>query len=124
MQLAMKKIDDRDLKRLENKRARMKAIVEEIPPSAEKFFLEDNEFHDIITDMGQNPLVDKINQVVRVLTHSMRMRTVENMLKSGRGAELYEAHEEIYMMLKNRVTENMNQAVRRTYFSEVAFEEI
>ncbi len=124
MQLAMKKISDDDLKRLESRLARMKAIVEEVPPSAEKFFLEDNEFHDIITDMGQNPLVDKINQVVRVLTHSMRMRTVENMLKLGRGAELYEAHEEIYMMLKNKVTENMNQAVRRTYFSEVAFEEV
>lgn len=124
MQLAMKKIRSGDMKRLENRLARMKEIVEEDPPSAEKFFLEDNEFHDIITDMGQNPLVDKINQVVRVLTHSMRMRTVENMLKSGRGLELYEAHEEIYMMLKNKTTENMNQAVRRTYFSEVAFEDM
>lgn len=124
MQLAMKKLCDGDLKRLEDKLAQMKAIVLEEPPDAEKFFLEDNEFHDMITDMGQNPLVDKINQVVRVLTHSMRMRTVENMLRSGRGEELYEAHEEIYMMLKNKVTENMNQAVRKTYFSEVAFEEV
>ncbi len=54
----------------------------------ENAFLADNEFHNTISDMGKDPLVNKINQVVRVLTYSMRMKTVETMIKTGRGREL------------------------------------
>ena len=56
------------------------------------------------------------------MTHSMRYQTVQNMLESGRGQELYEAHEKIYKMLTGQDKEDIHQAVRKTYFSDAAFE--
>jgi DNA-binding FadR family transcriptional regulator len=69
--------------------------------------------------MGNNPLVEKINQVVRILTHSMRYQTVERMLIEGRGQELYEAHKKIYEMLSNKNMDNINELVRGTYFYDL-----
>ena len=59
---------------------------------------------------------------MRVLTHSLRYQTVQKMLVSGRGQELYEAHEAIYKMLEQNETEDMNQAVRKTYFTNIVSE--
>lgn len=121
MQLAVKKLNGDKLRRLEE---RLRCMQEEISKGAsnvDKAFWADNAFHDEISDMAENPLLNKINQVVRVLTHSMRYRTVQIMIESGRGQELYEAHEQIYNMLRDKENENMNEAVRKTYFSELAF---
>ena len=68
--------------------------------------------------MGYNPLVDKINKVVRVLTHGVRLDTVTRMVETGRGMELYEAHEKIYRMLLNRDENNINELIKGTYFQE------
>ena len=92
MQLAMQKIQEADLHILKEKLNRMEKEIEKGPENVENAFLADNEFHNTISDMGKNPLVNKINQVVRVLTYSMRMKTVETMIKTGRGRELFEAH--------------------------------
>lgn len=122
MQLAMTKRNDEKLQSLQEKLDTMKEEISKGESNVEKVFWADNAFHDEISEMGQNPLVDKINQVVRVLTHSMRYQTVQNMLESGRGQELYEAHEKIYKMLTGQDKEDIHQAVRKTYFSDAAFE--
>jgi DNA-binding FadR family transcriptional regulator len=70
--------------------------------------------------MGHNPIVDRINNVVREMTHKMRYLSVKNMLESGRGEELYEAHETIYRKIKERDDTNLNRDIRRTYFPEEA----
>lgn len=121
MQLAMQKVQDEELQFLKKKLDQMKENINAGPANVEKAFWADNEFHDAISDMGKNPLVNKINQVVRVLTHAMRYKTVETMIKTGRGQELYEAHEEIYNMIADKVTANLNTAVRATYFTEIPF---
>ena len=69
--------------------------------------------------MGHNPLIDKINRVVQMLTWSIRLDTVTHMVGTGRGQELYEAHEKICRMLKERNTNNLNQNIRDTYFENV-----
>lgn len=120
MQLAMKKMDKEGLDQLNEKLVTMKAEIEKGPENVEKVFWADNEFHDTISDMGKNPLVDKINQVVRVLTHSLRYQTVQTMLESGKGEALYKAHEDIYEIMAHKKTYDINQAVRTTYFSEIA----
>lgn len=101
---AMQKIQEADLYILKEKLNRMEKGIEKGPENVENAFLADNEFHNTISDMGKNPLVNKINQVVRVLTYSMRMKTVETMIKTGRGRELFEAHQKIYEMMANKVT--------------------
>ena len=121
MQLAMQKIQEEDLHVLKEKLNRMEKEIEKGPENVENAFLADNEFHNTISDMGKNPLVNKINQVVRVLTYAMRMKTVETMIKTGRGRELFEAHQKIYEMMANKVTDNLNTAVRKTYFADIPF---
>lgn len=69
--------------------------------------------------MGHNPLVTKLENVVRLLTHAMRYQTVKHMIENGRGEELYEAHAELTNILKTRKRENLNEAVRKTYFDQV-----
>ena len=121
LQLAMAKVKEEELKSLKEKLGHMKTAIEAGSENVENAFWADNEFHDAICNIGKNPLVNKINQVVRVLTYSMRFTTVETMIKTGRGQELYEAHQKIYEMSENKVTDNLNMAVRKTYFSEIPF---
>ena len=84
----------------------------------DRVFHEDNEFHSIITAMGHNPLVQKIEAVVRTLTHSMRYETVRTMIESGKGQELYQAHAKLLQILENKDEDNLNENVRNTYFVE------
>lgn len=116
VQLAMTKYNDEDMNNLEEKLAVMKKEIEKGATNTEAAFLADNDFHDAVSQMGHNPLVEKINRVVRMLTHSVRLETVTHMIENGRGDELYEAHEKIYYMLKNRDKSNINQSIRDTYF--------
>ena len=106
LQLAMAKVQEEELKSLKEKLGHMKTAIEAGSENVENAFWADNEFHDAICNIGKNPLVNKINQVVRVLTYSMRFTTVETMIKTGRGQELYEAHQKIYEMIENKVTDN------------------
>ena len=121
LQLAMAKVKEEELKSLKEKLGHMKTAIEAGSENVENAFWADNEFHDAICNIGKTPLVNNINQGVRVLTYSMRFTTVETMIKTGRGQELYEAHQKIYEMIENKVTDNLNMAVRKTYFSEIPF---
>ncbi|MDO4261173.1 MAG: FCD domain-containing protein [Eubacteriales bacterium] len=118
MQLAMQKVQEDELKELKRKLDRMHEEIRKGPDNVENAFWADNDFHDTISDIGKNPLVDKINQVVRTLTHSMRLATVRTMIETGQGEELYQAHENIYRMIAQKDTEDLNEAVRNTYFIE------
>ena len=118
MQLAMKKVTQKELDVLKNKLEDMHKEIHKGPDNVENAFWADNEFHDIISDMGQNPLVDKINQVVRTLTHAMRLETVRTMIETGEGEELYKAHENIYRMIADKDMEHMDKAVKATYFTD------
>lgn len=121
LQLAMQKVQTEDLEGLWDTLQQMKLEIEREAFDVEKVFWMDNTFHEKISAMGQNSLVNKINQVVHVLTHSLRYHTVQVMLESGRGLELYEAHRNIYDMLAKKDMEHINKAVRNTYFSDITF---
>lgn len=123
MHLAMTNCNEDDLKILKKKLDSFGEEIRKGPENAENAFWADNDFHDTICHMGKNPLVDKINQVVRTLTYSLRLTTVEKMIRSGRGEELYQAHQAIYQMLVNRDNKDMNDAVRGTYFAEIGLKE-
>jgi DNA-binding FadR family transcriptional regulator len=117
--LAMNHLDQDKLEELEERMLKLQAEINRGADNVNRVFEADNEFHEIITAMGNNPLVEKINQVVRILTHSMRYQTVERMLIEGRGQELYEAHKKIYEMLSNKNMDNINELVRGTYFYDL-----
>ena len=119
MRLAIRKCEDSELRALETLLARMRQIVESTGNRAEEFFETDNAFHDLIEEMGKNPLADKINRVVRTLTHAMRYETVKTMIETGRGEELVDAHARLLEILKTKDVRNLDEDVRGTYFSEV-----
>lgn len=120
MRLAIDKYDEAELEKLHEKLEILKEEIEKGPDNIENVFVADNVFHDTVSEMGHNPIVDRINNVVREMTYKMRYSSVKNMLKSGRGQELFEAHEKIYEKIRDRDPSNLNEDIRRTYFPEEA----
>lgn len=118
VQLAMTKYNEQDMENLEEKLKAMKEAIEQGAHNTLEAFQVDNAFHDAVSQMGHNPLVDKINRVVQMLTYSVRLETVTHMIESGRGMELYKAHENICRMLREKDKSNINQNIRETYFEE------
>ena len=120
MRLAIAKYNEEDIEKLREKLEVLKQEIDKGPENIENVFVADNVFHDTVSEMGHNPIVDRINNVVREMTYKMRYRSVLNMLQSGRGNELYDAHEKIYKKILNHDLTNLNQDIRRTYFPEEA----
>ena len=86
-----------------------------------RFFAVDNQFHDMVSQMGKNPLADKISRVVRTLTHAVRYETVSTMINTGRGEELLEAHSDLFETLRSRRQDNVEEIVRATYFKAALY---
>ena len=120
MRLAIVKYNEEDLNKLGEKLQVLKEEIEKGPSNVENVFIADNVFHDTVSEMGHNPIVDRINNVVREMTYKMRYSSVKNMLQSGRGEELYKAHEKIYKKICERDMTNLNQDISATYFPEEA----
>ena len=118
MKLAMQNAEEEEIRKLKIQLERMRREIELGPDNVDRVFHEDNEFHSIITAMGHTPLVQKIEAVVRTLTHSMRYETVKTMVESGKGQELYEAHAKLLQILENKDESGLNENVRNTYFVE------
>lgn len=118
LRLAIKKYTEEEGRALEEILIQMREIIESGEDVVEQFFRIDDEFHEMISQMGKNPLADKISRVVRTLTHSMRYETVVIMIESGRGSALLEAHEKLYEVMKNHDFDNMDAAVHEGYFIE------
>ena len=118
LKLAMQNAEEEEIKKLRIQLDRMKREIEIGPDNVDRVFHEDNEFHSIITAMGHNPLVQKIEAVVRTLTYSMRYETVRTMIESGKGQELYQAHTKLLQILESKDVDNLNENVRNTYFVE------
>lgn len=121
MRLAILKYDESEGKALELLLEQMKAVIHSGENTVDNFFQVDNEFHDTISQMGKNPLADKISRVVRTLTYSMRYETVATMINSGRGEELLAAHSRLYETLKNRSLNNLLETVRDSYLGETLY---
>lgn len=116
MKLAIDKCGEDDIKNLKNKLDRMEYEVSLGVENIENIFNADNEFHDTISHMGKNPLIDKINQVVRLLTHSIRLETVSKMIENDKGNDFLEVHRSIYNIICSKDKKDINSAVRKTYF--------
>lgn len=103
MRLAVLKYNEEEGRTLEKLLEQMKAVLDSGEDMVDRFFQVDNQFHDMISQMGKNPLADKISRVVRTLTHAMRYETVTTMINSGRSEELFEAHSRLYETLRSGI---------------------
>jgi DNA-binding FadR family transcriptional regulator len=85
-------------------------------PSAEEIFARDDAFHDAINAMTHNRMVERIAATVRTMTHDMRQESVRLMVQAGKADELYQAHEKLYRILRDRDVTGVFREIRGTYF--------
>ena len=121
MRLATLKYNESEGRALEKLLEQMKDILDSGEDMVDRFFQVDNQFHDMVSQMGKNPLADKISRVVRTLTHAMRYETVSKMINSGRSEELFQAHNRLYETLKSGRLDNVREIVRESYFGELVY---
>lgn len=116
LRLAMRKHTEDGMVLLRGKLNAMEALTQAEGDVVSAFFTVDNEFHDAVSALCDNEQAEKINRVVRVLTHAVRYETVKKMIETGRILELIEAHRQIYEVLRGRNQEELDILVRNTYF--------
>ena len=117
LRLAIKKRSEEGLETIREKLDAFSDAVEQGNLTAA--FQADNDFHDAVSSLCQNDLVDKINRVVRVLTYAVRQKTVYTMIQTGRGQELLQAHWKIYEILYTKNMEGLEEFIHDTYFLDV-----
>lgn len=116
MRLVMEKASDEEIEKLREPLSALEAACRAEKPDLDTVFNADNEFHEAINELGGNQMVIKISNIVRMLTHAMRYESVDVMIRKGETATLYEVHEKIFNILKNRDENNLNHKIRSTYF--------
>lgn len=116
MRLVMEKASDEEIEKLREPLSALEAACRAKMPDLDTVFNADNAFHEAINELGGNQMVIKISNIVRMLTHAMRYESVEVMIRKGETATLYEVHEKIFNILKNRDENNLNHEIRSTYF--------
>jgi DNA-binding FadR family transcriptional regulator len=118
MRLAIEHHEDRELDELEAILGEMKKALELKENRVDTFFEADNRFHDKIAEMGKNPMADKINKVVRSLTHAVRYQTVSAMILSGKSDKLLDTHVQLFNAIKERDDTDLSEKVRSSYFED------
>jgi len=119
LRLAMSKHTEEGMVRLRSKLNAMESLENRSGNIIDAFFEADNDFHDAVSALCENAQADKVNRVVRVLTHAVRYTTVKTMIESGRIAELIDAHRQIYEVLRGRNQEQLETIIRNTYFLDL-----
>ncbi|MDO4547282.1 MAG: GntR family transcriptional regulator [Clostridia bacterium] len=86
------------------------------PIDVQWMFDADDAFHHAISMMGDNPMIDKINELTRLLTHEIRYQTVKNMLEKGEGQAFIDAHKALYDIICGGSIDNIDEIVEHGYF--------
>lgn len=118
MRLAIEHHEDKELDELETILGEMKKALELKENRVDTFFEADNRFHDKIAEMGKNPMADKINKVVRSLTHAVRYQTVSAMILSGKSDKLLDTHVQLFNAIRERDDTDLSEKVRSSYFED------
>ena len=118
MRLAIEHHEDKELDELESILGEMKKALELKENRVDTFFEADNRFHDKIAEMGKNPMADKINKVVRSLTHAVRYQTVSAMILSGKSDKLLDTHVQLFNAIRERDDTDLSEKVRSSYFED------
>ena len=122
IKLAIKKSSEKDKERLKARYYDLSQAISETPCDPEKVFKADNDFHRVVSEMGGNPLIDKINSLVRLLTHEIRHKEVTKMVVNGKGETLLIAHQDLCNIILNCETENIEERVSYGYFYDQSSE--
>lgn len=118
MRLAIRNHDDQEIDELEGILEEMRSALALKENRVDTFFEADNRFHDKIAEMGKNPMAEKINAVVKALTHSIRYQTVSAMILGGKSDKLLATHAELLEAIRGRDGNQLSDKVRSSYFED------
>lgn len=114
LELAMEKAESEDVFQLEEQ---LNKLLTEIDGGdAEKIFIADDNFHEAISTAAHNSLLGQIAKLVRTLTSEMRMSTISNMIKLGKGNELKKAHKDLFHIVEGKNDTEARQLLVEGYF--------
>lgn len=116
MLTAIRNAGDEEIAALSEPLVRLGQACRSETPDVEEVFRRDDAFHEAIMHLAHSRVVERIADTVRTMTHDMRHESVQLMLESGRGEELYQAHEKLYRILSTRDVEGVYREIRSTYF--------
>ena len=114
LELAMEKAEPEDLFQLEEQLNKLLAEID--GGDAHEIFIADDEFHEAISTAAHNSLLGQIAKLVRTLTSEMRITTIRNMIKLGKGGELKKAHEDLFNIVKRKSDASARQLLVEGYF--------
>ena len=114
LELAMEKSEPEDLFQLEEQ---LHSLLKKIDGgNVEKIFVADDDFHEAISNAAHNSLLGQIAKLVRTLTSEMRMNTIRNMIRLGKGNDLKKAHEDLFHIVKDKNDKSARQLLVEGYF--------
>lgn len=116
IKMAMRKATAQEMAQLWEKYDEFAKAVFSEQVDIQAVFDADNAFHACVSAMGKNPMLEKINLLVRNLTHDLRYRTVRNMISIGQGRVLLDAHKNICDAIANKDATNLDAIVHEGYF--------
>ena len=114
LELAMEKAEPEDLFQLEEQLHKLLAEID--GGDAHKIFIADDGFHEAISTAAHNSLLGQIAKLVRTLTSEMRITTIRNMMKLGKGGELKKAHEDLFQIVKRKSDSSARRLLVEGYF--------
>ena len=114
LELAMEKAEPEDIFQLEEQLNKL--LTEISGGDAHKIFVADDEFHEAISTAAHNSLLGQIAKLVRTLTSEMRMTTIRNMIKLGKGKELKKAHQDLFNIIERKSNDSARQLLVEGYF--------
>ena len=107
---------DEEIETLQEPLAALRDACRKKKTSVDDVFQKDNAFHEAVMDLSHNQVVSQIARTVRTMTYDMRYESVKLMLSEGRAEELYQAHETLYRVLRERDIAGVYGEIRSTYF--------
>ena len=114
LELAMVKAAPEDVFLLEDQ---LHKLLKEIKTGeAHRIFIADDEFHEAISTAAHNSLLGQIAKLVRTLTSEMRMTTIRNMIKLGKGKELEKAHKDLFNIIERKNDKSARRLLVEGYF--------
>ena len=114
LELAMEKAEPEDIFQLEEQLNKL--LTEINGGDAHKIFVADDEFHEAISTAAHNSLLGQIAKLVRTLTSEMRMSTIRNMIKLGKGKELEKAHQDLFNIIERKDDNSARRLLVEGYF--------
>lgn len=114
LELAMEKAEPEDLFQLKEQLKKLIAAIDS--GDAEEVFVADDHFHEAISTAAHNSLLGQIAKLVRTLTSEIRMKTIHNMMRFGKRAELKRAHEDLFNVVKHKNDTEARKLLVEGYF--------